>query len=47
MTPKTARSRQIEIHTQDKTIHTLGIEDILEAHELLPGFQLSVRAILE
>jgi Uma2 family endonuclease len=41
------RSRQIEIHTPDKTIRTLGVEDTLEAPELLPGFQLSVRAIVE
>src|SRR5579864_4782601 len=41
------RSRQIEIHTPDKTIRTLGIEDTLEAGNLLPGFQLSVRALLE
>jgi len=41
------RSRQIEIHTPDKTIRTLGIEDTLEARDLLPGFQLSVRAVLE
>ena len=41
------RSRQIEIYTPDKTGRTLGIEDTLEAPELLPGFQLSVRAILE
>lgn len=40
------RSRQVEIHTPDKTIRRLGVEDILEAPELLPGFQLSVRAIL-
>jgi Uma2 family endonuclease len=41
------RSRQIEIHTPDKTIRTLGIDDTLEARNLLPGFQLSVRALLE
>jgi Uma2 family endonuclease len=41
------RSRQIEIHTSDKTIRRLGVEDILEAPELLPGFQLSVRTILQ
>ncbi len=41
------RSRQIEIHTPDKTIRTLGVEDTLEAPELLPGFQFSVRTILE
>jgi Uma2 family endonuclease len=41
------RARRIEIHTPDKTIRTLGIEDTLEAPELLPGFQLSVRAVLE
>lgn len=40
------RSRQIEIHTPDKTIRSLGVEDRLEAPELLPGFQLSVRTIL-
>jgi len=41
------RSRQIEIHTPDKTIRTLGIDDTLEAVNLLPGFQLSVRALLD
>ena len=41
------RSRQIEIHTPDKTIRTLGVEDTLEAPELLPGFQLSLRTILD
>ena len=41
------RSRQIEIHTPDKTIRRLGVEDMLEAPELLPGFQLSVRTILQ
>ena len=41
------RSRQVEIHTPDKTIRRLGVEDILDASELLPGFQLSVRAILQ
>ena len=41
------RSRQIEIHTPDRTIRTLGIDDSLEAGNLLPGFQLSVRALLE
>jgi len=40
------RSRQIEIHTPDKTIRSLGVEDTLEAPELLPSFQLPVRAIL-
>ena len=41
------RSRQIEVHTPDKTIRRLGVEDTLEAPELLPGFQLSVSAILQ
>jgi hypothetical protein len=41
------RSRQIEIHTPNKTIRTLGAEDTLEAPELLRGFQLSLRTILE
>jgi len=41
------RSRQIEIHTPDKTIRSLGMEDTLAAPELLPGFQLSVRTILQ
>jgi Uma2 family endonuclease len=41
------RSRQIEIHTPDKTIRRLGVEDMLEAPKLLPGFQLSVSAILQ
>ena len=41
------RSRQIEIHTPDKTIRTLSAEDTLEAPEMLPGFQFSVRTILE
>ncbi len=41
------RSRQIEIHTHDKTIRTLGIEDTLEAPGLLPGFALPVRALVE
>ncbi len=40
------RSRQIEIHTPDKMICRLGVEDTLGAPELLPGFQLSVSAIL-
>jgi len=40
------RSRQIEIHTPDKTIRSLGVEDTLEAPELLPSFQLPARAIL-
>jgi Uma2 family endonuclease len=40
------RSRQIEIHTPDKTIRTLGVDDTLEAAELLPGFQLAVGKIL-
>jgi Uma2 family endonuclease len=40
------RSRQIEIHTPDKTGRSLGVEDTLEAPALLPGCQLSVRAIL-
>ncbi len=41
------RSRQIEIHTPDKTSRTLGIDGTLEARNLFPGFQLSVRTILE
>lgn len=41
------RSRQIEIHTPDKTMRTLGVEDILEASQILPGFSLPVRAIVE
>lgn len=41
------RSRQIEIHTPDKTIRTLSTDETLEAPSLLPGFQLSVRTILE
>jgi Uma2 family endonuclease len=41
------RSRQIDIHTPDKTIRRLGVEDMLEAPKLLPGFQLSVSAILQ
>jgi Uma2 family endonuclease len=41
------RSRQIEIHTPDKTILTLGAEDILEDPKLLPGFQLPLQAILK
>ena len=40
------RSRQIEIHTPDKTIRTLGVEDTLEAPELLTSLQLSVGTIL-
>jgi len=40
-------SRQIEIHTPDKTIRTLSIDDTLEAPNLLPGFQLPVRTILD
>lgn len=41
------RSRQLEIHTADKTIRTLGIEDTLEAPQILPGFSLPVRAIVK
>ena len=41
------RSRQIEIHTPDKTIRTLGAGDTLDAPRLLPGFQLAVRALVE
>ena len=41
------RSRQIEIHMADKTIRTLGVEDTLEAPQILPGFSLPVRAIVE
>jgi len=41
------RSRQIEIHTPDKTIRTLGVEDTLKAPGLLSGFQLPVRGIVE
>jgi len=41
------RSRQIEIHTPDKIIRTLGVEDTLEAPQLLPGFRLPVRAIVQ
>ena len=41
------RSRQIEIHTLDKIGRTLGVEDTLAAPDLLPGFHLPVRAILE
>ena len=41
------RSCQIEVHTADKTIRTLGVEDTWEAPHLLPGLRLSVRAIVE
>lgn len=40
------RSRQIEIHTPEKTIRTLGVEDTLDVPSLLPGFHLPVRSIL-
>jgi len=41
------QSRQVEVHGPDKTVRILGVEDTLEAGELLPGFQLSVRAVVE
>ena len=40
-------AREIEIHTPDKMIRSVGVEDTLEASELLPGFQFSVRVNLE
>jgi Uma2 family endonuclease len=41
------RSRQIEVHTPDKTIRTLGVADTLDAPSLLSGFQFAVRALVE
>ena len=41
------RSRQIEVHTPDKTIRTLGVADTLDAPSLLSGFQLALRALVE
>jgi Uma2 family endonuclease len=41
------RSLRVEVHTPESTIRTLGVEDAFEAPELLPGFRLSVRTILE
>jgi Uma2 family endonuclease len=41
------RTRRIEVHTPGKTIRTLGLDDSLEAPQLLPGFQLPVRTIIE
>ncbi len=41
------RTRRIEVHTPGRTIQTLGIEDALDAPQLLPGFQLPVRTIVE
>ena len=41
------RTEQVEIYTPGNTARILGIEDTLEAPELLPGFKLQVRAILQ
>jgi Uma2 family endonuclease len=41
------RTEQVEIYTPGNTARILGIEDTLEAPELLPGFRLPVRAILQ
>ena len=41
------RTEQVEVYTSGNTARILGIEDTLEAPELLPGFKLPVRAILQ
>lgn len=41
------RTKQIEVHTPGKITRILGLDDSLEAPELLPGFEISVRTILE
>jgi Uma2 family endonuclease len=41
------RTKQIEVHTPGNITRILGLDDNLEAPELLPGFQISVRTILE
>src|ERR1700730_7805631 len=41
------RTKQIEVHTPGKITSILGLDDSLEAPELLPGFKISVRTILE
>ena len=41
------RTKQIEVHTPGKITRILGWDDNLEAPELLPGFVIPVRTILE
>jgi len=41
------RTEQVEIYTPGNTARILGMEDTLEAPELLPGFKLPVRTILQ
>jgi Uma2 family endonuclease len=41
------RTKQIEVHAPGKIAHILGWDDDLEAPELLAGFKISVRTILE
>jgi len=41
------RTELVEIYTPVNTARILGIEDTLDAPELLPGFKLPVRAILQ
>jgi Uma2 family endonuclease len=41
------RAQQVEMHTPGKITRILGLDDSLEAPELLPGFQISVRTILD
>jgi len=41
------RTQQVEVHTAGKITRIFGLDDDLEAPELLPGFKISVRTILE
>jgi Uma2 family endonuclease len=41
------RTKQIEVHTPGKITRILGLDDSIEAPELLPGLKISVRTILE
>jgi Uma2 family endonuclease len=39
--------KQVEVHGPGNTVRIFGLDDTIEAPHLLPGFQLSVRAILQ
>ena len=39
--------QQIEVHTNEAAVRTLGIDDELDGGDVLPGFKLALRDIFK
>ncbi len=39
--------KQVEIHQMGQNPRVLGVDDVLDAPDLLPNFRLAVKAIFE